>query len=346
MADRSLSYVAASRHRESMSYHHTSAQRDELQREMARARDKDTSADYRRDESERADERRDTQQQADRPAPAAEQPRELASQDREQPRELAGRDREQPRELASQDRGDREQPDAQRKRLASDGKPQQRRAIDTRDLQTRKRDAALARAALNTRGSYPQPAKINRDIDKRRARYEYDSRGEKYLVYRGKSGEIKKAFHQQLHGRVREVKLRNEKTLGLTTKTARIIDRNWKIAGIDTGIKVGHRVIIGRETALQRQFGRDRDELRARIQDPNRGAVAKAWARSVDTLAKELNVEGWRAAGKIESIRAQIASMRETFAARSEAREQMRETIKSAEASKTQTQQQSRGFER
>jgi ATP-dependent exoDNAse (exonuclease V) alpha subunit len=93
---------------------------------------------------------------------------------------------------------------------------------------------------------------------------------------------------------------------------------------------------------LQREMSRARDKD---IQDPNRGAVAKAWARGVDTLAKELNVEGWRAAGKIESIRAQIASMRETYAARSEAREQMRETIKSAEAGKPQ-QQQARGFER
>jgi hypothetical protein len=135
-----------------------------------------------------------------------------------------------------------------------------------------------------------------------------------------------------------------QKALFLTTKTARIVDRNWKIAGIDTGIKIGHRVIVGRETALQRQFGRDRDELRARMNDPSSGAVSKAWARGVDNLARELNLEGWRAAGRIESIRAQIASMRETFAARSEAREQMRETIKSAEASKTQ--QQSRGFER
>jgi len=54
MSDRSLSYVAASRHRESMSYHYSEHQRDELQREMARVRDKDTSVDYKRDDATRA----------------------------------------------------------------------------------------------------------------------------------------------------------------------------------------------------------------------------------------------------------------------------------------------------
>jgi Ti-type conjugative transfer relaxase TraA len=54
MADRSLSYVAASRHRESMSYHYSEHQRDELQREMSRVRDKDTSVDYKRDDVARA----------------------------------------------------------------------------------------------------------------------------------------------------------------------------------------------------------------------------------------------------------------------------------------------------
>lgn len=45
MSDRSLSYVAASRHRESMTYNVTSEQRD-IARDIARERDKDTSIDY------------------------------------------------------------------------------------------------------------------------------------------------------------------------------------------------------------------------------------------------------------------------------------------------------------
>jgi Ti-type conjugative transfer relaxase TraA len=54
MADRSLSYVGSSRHRESMSYHYSEHQRDELQREMSRLRDKDSSTDYKRDDASRA----------------------------------------------------------------------------------------------------------------------------------------------------------------------------------------------------------------------------------------------------------------------------------------------------
>jgi hypothetical protein len=77
------------------------------------------------------------------------------------------------RENAERDRpapGDKQQP----KQPAQ----QPRQQIDTRDHETRQRDAELARAALRTSGRYPQPAKINRDIDRGKARYEYDSRGE------------------------------------------------------------------------------------------------------------------------------------------------------------------------
>lgn len=46
MSDRSLAYVAASRHRESMTYNVTSEQRDELQHDISRVREKDSSTDY------------------------------------------------------------------------------------------------------------------------------------------------------------------------------------------------------------------------------------------------------------------------------------------------------------
>jgi hypothetical protein len=90
-------------------------------------------------------------------------------------------------------------------------------------------------------------------------------------------------------------------------------------------------------------MGRDRDELRARMRDPDRGAISKAWARAVDSVARDANLEGWRAAGRLEQIRASIASMRETHAMRSEAREKLQETIKAAETAKTRGND---GFER
>jgi Ti-type conjugative transfer relaxase TraA len=376
MSERSLSYVAASRHRESMTYHHTTQQRDELQHEMSRVRDKDSSTDYKRDDDyvrfervdneqrdarpgDKRDEQRDDIERAEKRVREAEERLERYQSNPGTPGGFSNRDAAliyAKRELddariardrafeAAASRGLRES--AERDRPADKPQPaQQPRQIDTRDYETRQRDAALARAALNTSGRYPQPAKINRDIDKGRAKYEYDSRGEKYLVYRGKSGEIKKAFHQQLHGRVREVTLRNEKTLGLTTKTARIVDKKLEIFGIKTRIKIGERVVIGRETALQRQFGRDRDQLRQRMRDPERGALSKAWARAADRVARDMNAEGWRAAGKLESIRASIASMRETHAMRSDARENLEQTIKAAESVKTKTRGND-GFER
>jgi hypothetical protein len=143
---------------------------------------------------------------------------------------------------------------------------------------------------------------------------------------------------------VREVVLRNEKTLGITTKTAKIVDKHLHVFGIKTDLKIGERVIIGRETALQRQFGRDRDELKQRMRDPDRGALSKAWARAADRVARDANLEGWRAAGRLESIRASIASMRETSAMRSEAREKLEQAIKAAETGKTRDND--RGFER
>jgi hypothetical protein len=381
MSDRSLSYVAASRHRESMTYHHTSAQRDELQQEMSRVRDKDSSTDYKRDDDyvrlervdddrdsragpgSKRDEQRDDIERAEKRVAEAEERLERYQRNPGTPGGFSSRaaaldyakreldDAKHARDRAQEAAASRGlKKDAERDRTAQH-KPQPkqppRQQIETRDYQTRQRDAELARAALNTSGRYPTPSKINKDIDRGKARYEYDSRGERYLVYRNKAGEIKKAFHHGLHGRVREVTLRNEKTLGLTTKTAKIVDKKLEIFGIRTKIKIGERVVIGRETALQRQFGRDRDELRARMRDPNRGAVSKAWARAVDSVARDMNAEGWRAAGKLESIRASIASMRETHAMRAEARERLEQTIKAAETAKTATKtRDDRGFER
>jgi Ti-type conjugative transfer relaxase TraA len=69
MSDRSLSYVAASRHREEMTYNATHEQMRTLERDMQRTRDKDTSVDYERDTKKAIAELRDelqrTQQMRD-----------------------------------------------------------------------------------------------------------------------------------------------------------------------------------------------------------------------------------------------------------------------------------------
>lgn len=271
MGDRSLSYVAASRHRESMTYNHTAAQRGEIEHDMGRVRDKDSSADYRR---------------ADR---------------QEQPGE-----REAARDLAHERQAD-QQP-------------------DTRTADERRHDADLARRALATKGKMPPPAKISRDIEKGKARWEFDSRGERYLSY--KNG---KTYHAGLHGRVREVQLRQAKTLGLTTKTARIVDK--KILGF----KVGERVIVGRETNLQRSVGKDRAELRDRVKDPERGAISKAWAKAQDSVYKAFNAEGWRGASTQEAIRAKLGAAIAGAKMRAETRERLEAVAKESAPEKVQS---------
>jgi hypothetical protein len=189
-----------------------------------------------------------------------------------------------------------------------------------RNPEARQRDAELARAALATRGEMPDDRKIKRDVERGRARWEYASTGDRFLRYRDG-----RTYHRELHGRAREVQLRKLETLGMTTKTARIVDKHLSIMGIKTGIKTGERVIIGRETALQRQVGRDRDELRQRMRDPERSAIGKAWAKAQDTIYRKTNAEGWRQAGALEGIRAKLAARSATNDMRAQARERLQQ---------------------
>ena len=266
MSDRSLSYVGASRHRESMTYNYTRDQSPDIQRDIARVRDKDTSADYRVDPRE--------------PDPPG-------------------------------DGGDKRDRDSSDSTPAGGRVPRPDRP-DYRSADQRRRDIDLARRALDTSGKMPPPRKIERDIEKGKARWERDSHGERYLVY--KDG---RAYHQELHGRVRETGLKQLKTLGATEKKAVIVDKRI------LGFKVGERVLIGRDTALQKLAGRDRDELRARMRDKDTSKAGKAWASAQDKVYRGLNAEGWRSASWQESIRARIGAALETRSMRNEARERL-----------------------
>lgn len=169
MTDRSLSYVAASRHREAMTYHHTEQQAAELANEMARIRDKDVSTDY---------------------AQASPQP----EQDR------------QP-----------EQPQPQQ--------PEQAVIVDRRIL----------------------------------------------------------------------------------------------------GVKIGEKVLVGRESPIGKLAGQDVDELRQRLRDPDRSGISRAWAEAQLAAYRAANAEGWRPAKWHEELRARISMSRETASFRDEARERLRE---------------------
>lgn len=329
MSDRSLSYVAASRHRESMTYHHTAAQRDELQKEMSRARDKDTGAEYKRVEGN--DGPRFTR------ADATHQP---GDQPRDQPGDRTGDERQELEkdlddaraELKAAERGgDQQTKDRAEERYANAAlraAAHDRRSLDNRTNEERRRDGELAAKALKTKGQMPQPAKIAKDIEKGRAKWEFDSKGERYLSYQNG-----KTYHQELHGRVREVKLRQAKTLGLTTKTAKIVDKKLEVFGIRTSIKIGEKVVVGRDTMKQKRAGHDRDELKDRMRSKETSGVGKAWARAQDRLMNKLNWEGWRGASTPEAIRTKLAAAIETRSMRSEARDKLETKVKDGKAS-------------
>ena len=289
MTDRSLAYVGASRHRESMSYHHTEAQRDELKSEMSRSRDKDSSTDYQRAEEATPDQGRE--QTEPTPATANESWERFAERQEAQAKAYG------------------------QEQLGPLGQDRQQKP-DRRSHAERVGDANLARSALDTKGKMPPPAKIAKDIEKGKASYKFDSQGERYLQY--KNG---KTYHQGLHGTgPRQVQLRQAATLGMTTKTATLVQRDVKVLGLKIGQKT--EVLISRETTGQRMAGRDRDELRARMSSRETGSAAKAWAKAQDKIYKSFNAEGFRKATTQEAIRAKLGAAHEAA--------QMREATRQA----------------
>ena len=130
-----------------------------------------------------------------------------------------------------------------------------------------------------------------------------------------------KTYHQGLHGAgPRQVQLRQAATLGMTTKTATLVQRDVKVLGFKIGQKT--EVLISRETTAQRMAGKDRDELRARMSSKETGSAAKAWAKAQDKIYKSFNAEGFRKATTQEAIRAKLGAAHEAA--------QMREATRQA----------------
>lgn len=317
MSDRSLSYVACSRHREAMTYNYTAAQSGELRQQMGRVREKDTSADYAlsltltRDPSPSHDDGhdRDDHQHAQVQHPDATAT--PSPQHGDAAPEHA--DREQPDSTAT---ASHEDEDEQARRRERD-----RRPLDTRAQADRQQDADLARAALRTAGPMPQPAKVNRDIEKRRAQWQYDSQGDRFLCYRDG-----RTFHEGLHARgPRSVQLRQAATLGLTQKTALILTTDKKFLGLKYGEK--KEVLVGHATSFQRRAGADRQELRARIASRETGVIGRAWAKAQDQFYASRNLEGWRPATLQEAVRARLAAVSESRREHSAAREALQARV-------------------
>lgn len=177
----------------------------------------------------------------------------------------------------------------------------------------------------------PAPARVGKDIERGRAKWEFDSRGERYLSYQDG-----RTFHRDLHSAgPRSTQLYQAKSLGLTQKNATLIERDVRVLGLKLGTK--KEVLISRETGLQRQAGRDRDELRERMRDPQRSAAGRAWARAQDNIYRNLNAEGWRKATLQESVRAKLSIAREGAALRNETRERLEKVAAAAKPAPTTT---------
>lgn len=309
MSDRSLSYVSASRHRESMSYHHTAAQRDELKKDMSRVRDKDSSTDY-----------ETSRHHDDPPEHGQGQGRDSSSRSYDSSNSSYDEDGYNAQQAARGQAYEKEQREAFERRHPGPGralwegakaqfsrdKPEP--APDLRSQGERIKDAKLASSALATSGKMPTPARLRKDIEKGRAKVNFDSTGRRFYEY--KDG---RTYCKELHGQkgaVKQVQLRQAASLGLTTKTATIVQRDVKVLGLKVGTKT--TVLISRENASQRMAGKDRDELRGRMQDPKTGALGKAWAGAQDKIYKSLNAEGFRKATAQEAIRAKLGAFAET----------------------------------
>lgn len=345
MTDRSLGYVGGSRHKESMTHHHTTAQKEDLAKDFSRILDKDSSTDYEQAGDRRSFvtmDRADSDWQTDaQDAKDARRELESARQALDRAPDGDARDRASERftEAYYRVQAHERREEAKGSKVAKDDRQHDHQPAaplpDRRTGDEKRRDGELAAAALKTKGQMPPPAKIAKDIEKGKARWEFDSKGERYLSY--KNG---KTFHPELHGRVRDVKLRQAKTLGMTAKTARIVDKKLEVFGIKTSIKIGEKVIVGRDTMQQKAFGRDRDELRDRMRSKETSGIGKTWAKLQDKVMSGLNAEGWRGASTQEAIRAKLGAAIETRSMRSEARDKLEENVKDAQKATD------RGFER
>lgn len=254
---------------------------------MSRSRDKDSSTDYQRAEEATPDQGREQTE----PTPAT------ANESWER---FAERQEAQAKAYGQEQLGpiyqDRQQ------------KP------DCRSHAERVGDANLARSALDTKGKMPPLAKIAKDIEKGKASYKFDSQGSG--IYSIKTA---KRTTRDCTVLARARQLRQAATLGMTTKTATLVQRDVKVLGLKLAKKPRCSSAV---RPLPAHGGRDRDELWARMSSRETGSAAKAWAKAQDKIYKSFNAEGFRKATTQEAIRAKLGAAHEAA--------QMREATRQA----------------
>jgi conjugative relaxase-like TrwC/TraI family protein len=173
---------------------------------------------------------------------------------------------------------------------------------------------AIIRAALETDGKW-DPKRIARDIEKGKATFDRVG-DESFAVYRDKAGNITKALHKELHGKVKET------TLGLNARKAVLVDKKlieFRSLGVDVkiGPTVGQRVLVSREGPLAKWMGEQKDLMLAR--------QAETGQRLGDEFKGRVLTqgEGWRQASTWESFRAKLVTAWETRTMHQDARSRL-----------------------
>jgi len=348
MAHRELSYVALSRHRETVQMHITREQRADLAQRLGKSQGKDTSAAYEKvdkhqNEIDKAAKRIEaaTERIQKLEAKAAEQRAKVEAKPREtavDQQKLAKLDKQLEEAKADRDTATKDKATAEGKQ--AEAKAAERRAVAERAANparsehvrmspataeaNAKRDADLARRALDahSRGDkLPQGKALEKVIKAGDIKPTKDSAGRLYFESKATGTVYAKTLNQP---QKRETTSRNINHAGLTSTKYVAVDKKF------LGLKVGTTVLKSGGTLGSEAAGALRDKLTKATAGKGIGnAAARVAAKPLDAALKK--GEGWQKAGAVESVVAKIQMKVEQKAAERAAVKELKAVAKAAE---------------
>lgn len=315
MTHRELGYVAGSRHEERFTLHTTRAARAELDKQMSKSQQKDLASDYR---------------QKVKPEP---EKKPLLREKWGELRQVMEKARARLAELRSSPRDKPATPPTAGGKMdakAEAGKPGKEPARKPEKparpgFAIERRERQVMEKALATRGRWDEK-KIRADVKAGKAQLERAG-GRQFAVYRDRRGEVRKALARDLHA----PKGRSTQLYGLTIngrREARIVDKHLinvkvRLLGEIRAIKIGTRVLVGRETLVQKYAGHHHDRARDVLAGKRAGSKAMA---VVDKVIQG-HFDRFRQATPLESLRARLSIRSEQQATRAAARAEIKDTL-------------------
>lgn len=308
MTHRELGYVAGSRHKERFTLHTTRAARAELDKQMGKSQQKDLASDY---------------QQKEKPEPLLREKwgelRQVMEKARAKLAELRSSPRDKP--ATPPTAGGKVEAKAE---AAKPGKEPTRKP-ERHGFAIERRERQVMEKALATRGRWDEK-KIRADVKAGKAQLERAG-GRQFAVYRDRRGEVRKALARDLHA----PKGRSTQLYGLTItgkREARIVDKHLinvkvRLLGEIRAIKIGTRVLVGRETLVQKYAGKHHDRARDVLAGKREGSKIMA---AVDK-AIQGHFDRFRQATPLESLRARLSIRSEQQATRAGAREEIKDAL-------------------